>query len=682
MSTKRASLLVAVLSAVLVLVLTMAAAERKSPGRVSTVHGRIAELEGGEACSMCHGGWFGSMRAACNECHTEIAEQLEQNKGLHGLMADDIGSACSTCHIEHHGDDFQLVNRLAFAQAGVLDPQEFDHQLVGFTLAGVHTELGCAECHEHADVAVLPEGAKRYLGLSRDCASCHADPHGGRMQLGCAACHTQTTFTSRVVPEHERWLSLDGVHSDVGCRGCHEAGTANALEALRPGSHREGRQCGDCHAAPHAERFLAGNAAADGVAIDAGCASCHWLMHESFADLAVTLTPAQHAYTGFPLAEPHGGIACAKCHAPERPYAERHPGRTANDCRACHADPHGGQFDAGPFAADGCVGCHGRTRFEPHEFDLADHRRTAMPLEQRCEACHVEPAAGEPRRFRGTPSRCEQCHQDAHLGAFEHFQLVFDAQPRGACAECHDTEAWSNIEHARFDHRDWTGFALDGAHGQIGCTDCHARAAEPDQYGRRFGRIPEHQDGAAECVRCHGDPHEGIFDRDGVPTEVDGRTGCRRCHDTASFRALPFGFDHTGFSQFSLLGKHAELDCSACHEPLAAASDTGRTWGRAKGRNCANCHADPHQGQFEKRGETDCMRCHKSTTSFATLSFRHNLDSRFPLGDQHAKVACKSCHKEETEDGVTFARYKPLPTTCVECHGREEGGSPFRRRRK
>jgi hypothetical protein len=62
------------------------------------------------------------------------------------------------------------------------------------------------------------------------------------------------------------------------------------------------------------------------------------------------------------------------------------------------------------------------------------------------------------------------------------------------------------------------------------------------------------------------------------------------------------------------------------------------------------------------------------------LSFRHNLDSNFQLGEQHRNVACNLCHKSETKDGVAIVRYKPLPTKCVDCHGREEGGAVRRRR--
>ncbi|MFN3243802.1 MAG: cytochrome c3 family protein [Planctomycetota bacterium] len=679
MNLKARSIVVGVVSAVLVLTLTMAAAERQSPGPISTVHGRLAELDGGASCSSCHGGWFGDMRASCIECHEEIAAQLEHGNGLHGVLGKEAAHQCATCHSEHHGETFQQVNRLAFAQAGVPDPEAFDHRMIGFDLSGAHDQLKCDACHEHAYAEVLPENQQRFLGLQRDCGSCHANPHGGRMQMTCVTCHTQSDFTQRFVSKHDRWLRLEGAHGGVDCRSCHQAGSAHALEALRPGE-LSARGCADCHESPHVAAFVAGNG---------GCASCHQQEFEHFDDDRLALTAEQHAHSGFALGAPHDRLACTACHDAAGTFAERHPGRAPTDCRACHQDPHGGQFDGSPLAEQDCVSCHERTHFAPHRFDEAMHARTALPLdgrhaEQRCEACHEVRPPDSVRQFRGTPSRCESCHGDAHDDAFAAHRQRLAAHPRGACAQCHDTDAWTSLDHARFDHADWTGFGLDGAHAQIECTDCHARTDTPDALGRRFGRIPEHDgtDAAGDCARCHGDPHEGIFAREGAPQQIDGRGGCLRCHDTASFRALPHGFDHKAFAGFELTGKHGKLDCSACHQALDEATSTGRTWGKAKGRACADCHQDPHVGQFARFGKTDCHRCHKSANTFATLSFRHNLDSRFRLGEQHRKVACSLCHKPETKDGHTFVRYKPLPTKCVDCHGREEGGAPKRRRRR
>lgn len=687
MSLRARGIVVGIVSAVLVLVLTMAASERQSPGPVAAVHAALAEIDGGAACAACHGGWFGNMQASCNECHEDIAAQIRDGKGLHGSLVEGQAAVCATCHSEHHGGEFQLVNRLAFAQAGVSDPQHFDHKIIGFDLGGAHSALVCSQCHEHADRIELAPGQKRFLGLSRDCASCHSNPHGGQMQLQCVTCHSQATFQDRFVATHSRLLPLEGAHGGLGCRACHAQGAAGALEQLQPDVDREARGCAVCHESPHTPQFVAGNAKASSLTPTSGCVACHTLDHENFEDPGLVMNAEHHQHAAFTLVAPHHELACTQCHQADGTFAERHPGRTANDCRACHQDPHGGQFDDSALAEQGCTSCHERTHFAPHAFDAALHARTALPLtgqhaQQECAACHAVAAGSDVRMFRGTKNRCEDCHANAHGDAFARKQATLAAEPRGQCATCHGTTAWSELDHARFDHHDWTGFVVDGAHSQIDCTDCHARSEQPDEMGRRFGRIPEHAHGEVACSTCHGDPHEGVFDRDSVPTAVDGRHGCARCHDTASFRALPHGFDHAAFANFELTGKHSKLDCSACHAALSSATNTGRTWGKARGRECSDCHQDPHQGQFARVGRTDCKRCHKSANTFATLSFRHNLDSNFQLGEQHRSVACNLCHKSETQDGVAIVRYKPLPTKCVDCHGREEGGAGGRRRRR
>lgn len=686
MNRVRTGLIVGIVSAIGVLLLAISASERKSPGPVSSVHGRLDDIDGGKACSACHGGWFGDMQGACNKCHDEVAAQVREGRGLHGMVAAELISDCATCHGEHHGEDFQLVNALAFSLAGVADPQKFDHQLVGFEMNGVHLTLACKQCHHNAEAVLLPAGEQRFLGLQQDCASCHADPHAGRMQFACTVCHDQTSFADRFVPEHENWLSLLGAHDELDCRACHEAGTPHALESLSPGARKEPRRCGDCHATPHSTGFLAGNATAQGGEPRATCGECHPLELPKFTDLRATVTAEQHARGGFSLAAPHDGVACAGCHTPGVAYADRHPGRGQKQCDACHEDVHAAQFASAPNIAE-CTDCHAMTHFDPPAFDRTLHGKTALPLDGRhaeldCHECHTDPGDDGPRRFRGTPNRCEQCHVDAHAGLLVSRQPKLLANPRGTCAECHGTAAFAQLDHARFDHADWTGFAVTGAHAQIDCTDCHQPMAAPDATGRTFGRVPRHGEGFGGCVACHRDPHAGIFDGDQAPQVIDDRVGCERCHDTASFRALPYGFDHGGFTGWPIVGAHGKLDCSACHERLAAPDQVGRTWGHARGRDCVDCHRDPHQGQFDRLGSTDCSRCHKSANTFATLSFRHNLDSRFPLGEAHQKVACSGCHKPEAIGGVTTVRYRPLPMECVDCHGTEGGGAQGRRRRQ
>jgi hypothetical protein len=89
---------------------------------------------------------------------------------------------------------------------------------------------------------------------------------------------------------------------------------------------------------------------------------------------------------------------------------------------------------------------------------------------------------------------------------------------------------------------------------------------------------------------------------------------------------------------------------------------------------CSACHADPHVGQFASGGPTDCARCHASTDSFEKLAFDHDRDARFRLDEGHKNLACAACHvrvpvdRGETAGGGSTVRYKPLGTSCADCH--------------
>ena len=149
--------------------------------------------------------------------------------------------------------------------------------------------------------------------------------------------------------------------------------------------------------------------------------------------------------------------------------------------------------------------------------------------------------------------------------------------------------------------------------------------------------------------------------------------GCARCHDETSFRALPGGFDHGRWTGFPLAGAHGEVACSDCHTPLGRPDDNGRTWKRAIGDSCAECHGDPHAGQFAEGGATNCHGCHGSTSNFSLLSFNHNWDSRFPLDEAHSPLPCSACHKPWPVGDRQVVRYKPLGTECIDCHGVNSG---------
>lgn len=675
MRLKRISFWIATLSLALVLLIGIVDVQRTSPGPVSSVHAQLEQLDGGQSCSACHGGWFSSMTESCLECHAAIGEQIEARRGLHGAQLEAITQRCATCHSEHHGEGFSIVNDQSFALAGAKSRAEFDHQLIGWEMSGAHVELACSKCHENADLAVLPEGAVRFLGERQDCASCHEDPHEGRMRVSCASCHGQESWEGLHSLGHEERLPLIGGHGDVSCRTCHEKDAPRSLEALGEALVKPTpRLCADCHDSPHVASFTRAAALESGRDERAGCVVCHAAEHELFRDERLALSPQQHAASGFSLGPPHAELECASCHAPELAnFAERYPGRGQDECSACHADPHEGQFTTGPFAGGECIACHSRQHFDPHEFDLDKHARAALRLEgahaaAECSACHEDPEPEHARQFRGTPSQCAECHSDSHVGFFAE-QLTQAPPPpqNGDCARCHDSERFANAERG-FDHARWTGFPVLGAHAQAACEACHPRAELADEHGRTFGTVAEHFGEFESCATCHEDPHQGAFDKPRHPKRFAGEQSCARCHDSTSFRALAREFDHGLWTRFGLVGGHEGVACAACHEPLRRPDEHGRTTALAAGTSCADCHEDPHAGQFTLEGENDCARCHTSLAE-SMLHFDHERDARFALGDAHKKLDCAACHHVEERGELEFVRYRPIAFRCVDCHG-------------
>jgi hypothetical protein len=680
--------LIAFLSAMVVTLVAVSTVERASPGELSTVHQREEELSGANDCSACHGGLFGTLREACLECHAPIATQLGAGTGLHGTLGA-RAEQCGLCHAEHHGPGAPLVHGQSFALAGVPKVAEFDHRRVGFVLDGAHAPLECSACHANARVPVLSRGEARFLGLDRDCASCHADPHDGRFAAACAACHGQTSWDELAALGHERFLALTGGHAGLACAECHAEHGPRSLEVVGgEGPRPEPRACSECHESPHSPAFAAGAAALTGLVEERACLRCHAEEHASFREPELRALPAElHAASGFALEPPHDVPACEDCHPSDGPSFEaRYPGRAAERCSACHADVHGGQFATGPFAGEECSTCHAPLRFEPHAFDAAKHARAALELTGRhleiaCEDCHEEPgparASAQPRVFRGTPSECDACHRDAHGDAFAPFVADLPAVEHGECARCHDTTRFANAA-ADFDHGAFTGFPVLGAHAEGGCEACHAPRARPDANGRAFGRVAELFGPFRGCETCHADPHGGRFDG-GFAAEVEGRSGCTRCHVESSFRSLPRGFDHGYWTGFALEGAHAAASCAACHAPLPGASALGRTAGEAAGPRCADCHEDPHAAQFaDEFGVSDCQDCHVPDLP-AFLSFDHERDARFALGEAHRALECDACHETERRGALAFVRYRPLGRECTDCHG-TNAGVPLRRR--
>jgi hypothetical protein len=260
------------------------------------------------------------------------------------------------------------------------------------------------------------------MGLEQDCATCHEDSHEGRYVLACARCHGQESFEQLEAFGHEKHLPLIGGHAEVSCADCHGDESPHSLDALGVGGRPGDRTCLECHASPHTEEFVRTSSRIADMAPGAACVVCHEHEHPTFREAVLTelVTAEQHQGSGFSLAFPHDEAACADCHSVDvDEFVGRYPGRGADQCSACHEDPHGGQFAVGPFSSGDCITCHDRTAFDPHAFTVEQHELTTLPLfgahvETDCNACHLIPddhgASDQipPRAFRGSPGNCEE----------------------------------------------------------------------------------------------------------------------------------------------------------------------------------------------------------------------------------------------------------------------------------
>ena len=461
--------------------------------------------------------------------------------------------------------------------------------------AGSESKL-CRDCHEEVAADLANGGG--FHGRSpavagTECRTCHPEHRGREFALigldRAAFDHATTDF------------ELAGAHRRADCAGCHEAG-AKFREA--PSDCFACHEDDDAHAGEMGEK----------------CGDCH-------EPAAWKPAKFDHDETEFPLVGEHRDVACGLCHVATAGGGTRYAS-TPKDCGSCHRldDAHEGRF--GPACGD----CHDPGGWKRAEFD---HSKTDFPLrgaheKTACETCHVEPP-GEV----DLPTDCGSCHEldDPHRGS------------RGPkCATCHSEVSFART---RFDHEKESGFALEGAHAQAKCESCHpagTQAKIEDQTCVGCHRADDAHAGqltqrGVGCAECHGQEqwsHPIRFDHDlaGFPLlGLHAALACEACHVDARFADTPrtcvachrqddphrkalgpacadchnpngwavWSFDHDVRTTYPLHGKHAGLQCEACHvTPTDGAVRASR--------DCIDCHAedDAHRGSFGR----SCESCH------------------------------------------------------------------------
>lgn len=618
----------------LVVCFSFPAAAQISPGPLAKAH---QGLSGAADCIQCHQVAVQTPSFKCLDCHREIANEIQQSKGLHATFprSGTPGAACVKCHSDHNGVDFQMVHWNP-------TPQGFNHSATGFTLDGKHAGVSCRACHNLQHIAA-PQRAllaskdlnHTWMGLTPSCATCHEDAHQGRLGSNCAQCHSTTDWKAASVDQkafdHSKTLyPLTGAHQQVKCESCHTPGpNGQARYAGLPFA-----SCSDCHRDPHNGSFKQ------------SCETCHTTTSWKRSHFAETF---DHAKTSFPLLGKHAEVQCLSCHVGgdfKTPVPH-------NQCADCHKpDPHSGQF-AKRLDGGRCESCHTVQGWSPSTFSIADHAKTGFPLNSphanvSCTACHVP--AGTATKFKINFASCVDCHRDEHEGQFA-------GDPwRNRCEQCHNGATFKTTSFTLGKHQD-SGFPLTGGHLAVPCNECHKPMSGTKVIPYHFNQL--------SCTTCHEDVHKNQFaDRMAALGATGKPLGCEACHSTHDWKDLS-KFDHEK-TRFPLVGAHRAVACADCHKPPNLELNLQHVNFAKTPVNCADCHQNPHADQFGTRG-ADCASCH-NTIQWQPSLFDHNKTA-FPLKGGHENVACSACHTlKRVVGGNAVLFYKPTPTACEACH--------------
>lgn len=346
------------------------------PGELASDH---AKLE--TDCENCHNSFDQSGQSAlCLDCHKTVAADVKAKIGFHGRSSEVQALACSTCHNDHQGRDFALIQ---------LDPETFDHAMTDFPLVGGHVGVECSTCH-------LP--GKKFAEAPSDCAACHkeSDPHKGALGPKCGDCHTGTRWQDVRDFDHSKTrFALDGKHVGLVCDACHDAQVWKGLPLT----------CEGCHLIDdaHDDRFPA-------------CGKCHdtkaW--KQSRFD--------HNKDSKFALTGAHAKTDCTDCHKPGE-AADKAPA----SCAGCHAED---DVHRAALGTD-CAACHGTAAWDGDV--VFDHDLTRLPLlglhaVVPCESCHSS------KDFAAAEPACDTCHaaDDVHKTALG-----------TNCGSCHTPNGWA-----------------------------------------------------------------------------------------------------------------------------------------------------------------------------------------------------------------------------------------------
>jgi len=341
-----------------------------------------------QRCDQCHNPHLARYPALlhrqdeklCANCHTELVQQLEQQRFPHQPAEQ---GQCLLCHDPHSSQQPQLLRD----KMGAL----------------------CSGCHKDLQ---QPAAVQHRPFTQGKCSVCHAAHSSDQPMLLhkkgatlCLGCH-----------ENNNSLRLKHLNRDlerIDCLECHHPHQSDNNALLRNNQHQPFNQ-GECQTC-HSKKIT-----------DTLCLDCHTNVMESFNQPLNHVTPSASGSFCFNCHTPHAsqqaglvrgypGEVCRNCHAGkfERRKESLHLHPHAERCLDCH-QLHGATAPAmlKGESDEACVSCHeDHNTFSHPTGDAAHDPRNGRAMT--CVSCH-DPCNGTLHKYnlRGTSDKglCVKCH--------------------------------------------------------------------------------------------------------------------------------------------------------------------------------------------------------------------------------------------------------------------------------
>ncbi|HEX7727518.1 MAG TPA: hypothetical protein VF392_00670 [Terracidiphilus sp.] len=499
---------------------------------------------------------------------------------------------------------------------------EFNHDLTGYPLRGMHAKVPCTQCHSNLV----------FKKVGTQCSDCHADIHRRQFGANCQSCHSVKGWqvSLKQIRDHQNRFPLIGAHALLQCEDCHKNAAAGQFTGLSTA-------CYSCHQKDF--RTPAFDHIATG--FPTTCESCHTMdtwFNAKFDHLK---------YTGYALTGAHATLPCSACHI-NNVYKG-----TPAACYSCHRPDYTSTTNPNHLAAGfptDCSLCHTTVAWSPATFNHA----TVFPLTGAhatvpCAQCHVN------NNYTTLPTTCYGCHQTDWNGTTNpnHTAAGFPT----TCETCHTTTNWTGVT---FNHAVYANYPLTGMHATLACTQCHTN----NNYNST----------STACYSCHQADYNGTTNPNHVTSGFP--TDCSICHTTSGW--TPSSFNHNNTS-FPLTGAHTTVACSTCHVNNNYTTLPTNCYGCHQ----TDWNGTTNPNHASAGFPTTCETCH-TTTSWAGAVFNHN-NTPFPLTGAHTTVACTLCHINNVFAGTPTDCYSchktdftgttnpnhvtaGWPTTCTTCH--------------